>query len=254
MTSITFFNMWQADSSDKQEALIEEMRAEAPALAAKEGFISLTAWKGEGTDYRVLAEGRWASQAHFEAAVAGNAQSLAARARLETFAKPAPGLFAECFRFTGKGGQARPLESLLRDAAQRWKAVGFETKRIRVGQINLQVASAGKGQPVILLHGYPQSGEVWRRVAPELAKERRVIVPDLPGMGLSDIKQRGYDLLSIAEDIHTAASAFGLKDVDLIGHDWGGAVAVVYALRYRSDVRRLTFIESAVGGAGFENV
>ncbi len=87
----------------------------APALAAKDGFLSLTAWKGEGTDYRVLAEGHWASQTHFDAAVADNPQALAARARLETFAKQAPGLFTECFRFTAEGVQARPLESLLRD-------------------------------------------------------------------------------------------------------------------------------------------
>jgi pimeloyl-ACP methyl ester carboxylesterase len=253
MTGITFFNMWQADSREKQEALIEEMRAEAPALAAKEGFISLTSWKAEGTDYRVLVEGQWASQAHFDAAVTGNAQALASRDRLETFAKPAPGLFAECFRFTREGDQARPLETLFRNAANRWKEVGLETKRIRAGQISVQVASAGKGLPVILLHGYPQSGEIWRRVAPELAKERQVIIPDLPGMGLSDIKQRGYDLLTIAGDIHEVVAALGLKEVDLIGHDWGGAVAAVYALRFRQEVRRLAFIESALGGAGFEN-
>jgi heme-degrading monooxygenase HmoA len=93
MTGITFVNMWQADSREKQEALIEEMRAEVPALVGEDGFISLTAWKTDGTDYRVLVEGRWASQAHFDAAVEGNAQALAARARLEAFAKPAPGLF-----------------------------------------------------------------------------------------------------------------------------------------------------------------
>jgi pimeloyl-ACP methyl ester carboxylesterase len=253
MTGVTFFNMWQADSREKQNALIEEMRAEAPAVAAKDGFLSLTAWKGEGSDFRVLAEGRWASKAHFDAAVAGNAATLAARARLEAFAKPAPGLFTECFRFTGEGALGRSLEIQLRDADNRWKEVGLETKRIRSGQINIHVASAGKGLPVILLHGYPQSGEIWRRVAPELAKERQVIVPDLPGMGLSDIKQQGYDLLSIAEDIHAVAEALGLKEVDLIGHDWGGAVAAVYALRFRQGVRSLAFIESAVGGAGFEN-
>src|SRR5579859_3302300 len=253
MSGITFFNMWQADSREKQEALLEEMRKEAPALAAKDGFISLTAWRAEGVDYRVLAEGRWASQAHFDAAVAGNPETLGARARLETFAKPAPGLFAECFRFAGESGQAPLLESLLRDAAARWKSVGFETNQIRAGQINIQVATAGKGSPVILLHGYPQSGEIWRRVASELAKERQVVIPDLPGMGLSDIKQHGYDLLSIAEDIHAVAAGLGLKEVDLIGHDWGGAVAAVYALRYRQEVRRLTFVESALGGAGFEN-
>lgn len=198
-------------------------------------------------------EGRWASQAHFDAAVAENPDASAARARLETFAKPTPGLFAECLRFTGQGDRAARLEPLLRDAAARWKAVGFETKRIRAGQISIHVASAGKGLPVILLHGYPQSGEIWRRVAPELAKDRHVMIPDLPGMGLSDIKQRGYDLLSVAEDIHAASAALGLGEVDLVGHDWGGAVAAVYALRYRHDVRRLVFIESALGGAGFEN-
>ena len=253
MTGITFFNMWKADSVEKQEALIEEMRAEAPALAAKEGFMSLTSWKAEGTDYRVLVEGRWESQAHFNAAVAGNPQALASRAHLETFAKPAPGSFTECFRFTSEGGQARPIESLLQDVATRWKVVGFETRRIRAGQTSIQVASGGNGLPVILLHGYPQSGETWRRVAPELAKERQVIIPDLPGMGLSDIKVQGYDLLSIVEDIHTVVAALGLKEVDLIGHDWGGAVGAVYALRYRQEVHRLTFIESALGGAGFEN-
>jgi heme-degrading monooxygenase HmoA len=80
MSEITFFNMWEADSHEKQEGLIEEMRREAPALAAKDGFVSLTAWKAEGKDYRILVEGRWASQADFEAAVAGNAQALASRA------------------------------------------------------------------------------------------------------------------------------------------------------------------------------
>jgi pimeloyl-ACP methyl ester carboxylesterase/heme-degrading monooxygenase HmoA len=253
MTGITFFNVWQADSRTNQEGLIEEMRAEAPALAAKDGFISLTAWRAEGTDYRVLVEGRWVSRAQFDAAVSDNAQAMASRARLETFAKPTPGIFVECFRFTAVGHEARPLETLLRDAANRWKEVGFETKRIRAGQLSIQVASAGEGLPVVLLHGYPQSGEIWRRAGQELAKKRQVIIPDLPGMGLSDIKRQGYDLSSIAGDIHAVVDALGLKEVDLIGHDWGGAVAAVYALRYRQQVRRLAFIESALGGAGFEN-
>ena len=49
-------------------------------------------------------------------------------------------------------------------------------------------------------------------------------------------------------------TALGLSEVDLIGHDWGRAVAAVYALHYRQEVQHLTFIESALGGAGFENV
>src|ERR1041385_9246094 len=102
MAEITFFNMWQAASPEDQEALIAEMRIEAPGLALKDGFVSLAVWKGENHDYRVRAEGRWVSQAHFEAAVAANAQTLESRTRLEKFAKPAPGLFTECFRFDEK--------------------------------------------------------------------------------------------------------------------------------------------------------
>jgi pimeloyl-ACP methyl ester carboxylesterase len=254
MAGITFFNMWQADSREKKEALVEEMRREGPTLAAKDGFFSLIAWKAEGDDHRVLVEGRWASQSHFDAAVAGNPEALASRARLETLAQPVPGLFVECFRLAGKRDSASYLETLVKGAAGRWKALGFEVSRIRIGQTAVHLATAGEGPPVILLHGYPQSGEVWRQVAPVLAKGRRVIIPDLPGMGLSDIKQGNYDLLSIAADIHAVFAALGLKKVDLVGHDWGAAVAATYALRYRHHVKRLTFIEGALGGAGFENL
>jgi pimeloyl-ACP methyl ester carboxylesterase len=254
MAEITFFNMWQASSREDQEALIAEMRIEAPALALKDGFVSLTAWRGEKEDYRVLAEGRWASQAHFDAAVADNAQALESRARFEKFAKPAPGLFTECFRLEGKPNDASRRDVLLKKAGKSWKALGFETSRIRIGNISIHVARAGKGRPLILLHGYPQSGEIWRQVASKLAQERMVVIPDLPGMGLSDVKEYGYDLPTVSEDIYLLASMLGLKEVDVVGHDWGGAVAAVYALRYRQEVKKLVFIESAVGGAGFENV
>jgi heme-degrading monooxygenase HmoA len=164
MAEIIFFNMWQASSREDQEALIAEMRIEAPALALKDGFVSLTAWRGEKQDYRVLAEGRWASEAHFDAAVAENAQALQARIRLEKFAKPAPGVFTECFRLEGKPNEASHLDQLLKNAGDRWKALGFETSRIRIGNISIHIARAGNGRPLILLHGYPQSGEIWRHV------------------------------------------------------------------------------------------
>jgi pimeloyl-ACP methyl ester carboxylesterase len=66
-----------------------------------------------------------------------------------------------------------------------------------------------------------------------------VVIPDLPGMGLSDVKPGAYDLPSVSEDIHLLASTVGLKEVDVVGHDWGGAVAAVYALRYRQEYKKL---------------
>ena len=254
MAEITFFNMWQAASREDQEALIAEMRIEAPTLAVKDGFVSISVWKSEKEDYRVLVEGRWVSQAHYDAAVKDNAQALESRTRLERFAKPTPGLFTEWFRLEGKLNDGLRLDALLKDAGNRWKALGFETSRVRIGKISIHVARAGKGRPLMLLHGYPQSGEAWRQVASQLAQERMVVIPDLPGMGLSDVKQGGYDLPSVSEDIHLLASTLGLKEVDVVAHDWGAAVAAVYALRYRQEVKKLVFIESALGGAGFESV
>jgi hypothetical protein len=54
MAEITFFNMWEASSREDQEALIAEMRIEAPGLAIKDGFVSLAVWKGEKVKSKLL--------------------------------------------------------------------------------------------------------------------------------------------------------------------------------------------------------
>jgi pimeloyl-ACP methyl ester carboxylesterase len=125
---------------------------------------------------------------------------------------------------------------------------------VHVNDIDLFVAMGGAGRPVVLLHGYPQSGEIWRFVAPELAETRRVIIPDLRGMGLSGITDDGYDLPNVAGDIHQLIEKLALEQVDLAGHDWGGALGAVFALRYGTEVRKFVFIESALAGAGFETI
>ena len=149
---------------------------------------------------------------------------------------------------------SRTDSALYNGASARWKALGFEPSTVRVNGVDLFVAMGGAGRPVVLLHGYPQSGEIWRFVAPELAKTSRVIIPDLRGMGLSGITDDGYDLPNVANDIHQLMGKLGLKQVDLAGHDWGGALGAVFALCHRSEVRKFAFIESAVGGAGFETI
>jgi pimeloyl-ACP methyl ester carboxylesterase len=120
--------------------------------------------------------------------------------------------------------------------------------------VSVFVAEGGTGEPVVLLHGYPQSGEAWRPVAQKLATHYRVIVVDLRGMGLSQIPEGGFDLSNVAEDIHQLVQSEGFKHVMVAGHDWGGAIGAVYALRYRNEVTKLAFLESAVAGAGFEKL
>jgi pimeloyl-ACP methyl ester carboxylesterase len=116
------------------------------------------------------------------------------------------------------------------------------------------VAVGGRGSPLLLLHGYPQSGEIWRVVAPALGQHNRVIIPDLPGMGLSDTAAGPHRLTSAAADIGALLDVLGAPQVSVVGHDWGGAVAATLALSQRSRVDRLVFIESAVAGAGFEQI
>jgi pimeloyl-ACP methyl ester carboxylesterase len=159
---------------------------------------------------------------------------------------------------TSREAVAEPIpfdEGLLaREAEQRWATHGFTTRFIRVNGVSLHVAEGGQGDPVFLLHGYPQSGEVWRFVAPELARTHRVIIPDLRGMGLSEAAKSGYDLANLAEDIHQIAGSMRMAKVKVVGHDWGAAVGAVYALRYRGEVSKLAFLESALAGAGFEKL
>jgi pimeloyl-ACP methyl ester carboxylesterase len=145
-------------------------------------------------------------------------------------------------------------QSLVQAANRRWAMRGFTARTVKINGVVLYVAEAGKGDPVVLLHGYPQSGEVWRLVAPELAKNHRVIIPDLRGMGLSEAAGNGYDLATVAEDVHQLVASLGLSSVKVVGHDWGGAVGAVYAMRYRNEVTKLAFLESALAGAGFEKL
>ncbi|MEO8037450.1 MAG: alpha/beta fold hydrolase, partial [Betaproteobacteria bacterium] len=79
---------------------------------------------------------------------------------------------------------------------------GFERRYVRANGVRLHVRTAGGGAPVVLLHGYPQSGIMWRKIAPALAGRFRVIVPDLRGYGDSDKPRDGYDKKTMARDIH----------------------------------------------------
>jgi heme-degrading monooxygenase HmoA len=94
MMEAVFFNVWSTRSPDDQQTLIAAMRAEAPALATKPGFRSLTAWAGQAGDLRVIVEGRWQSVRAFEAAVARDAAAWESRARLERHGRAEPGMFA----------------------------------------------------------------------------------------------------------------------------------------------------------------
>jgi pimeloyl-ACP methyl ester carboxylesterase len=122
---------------------------------------------------------------------------------------------------------------------------GFVEKTAQVNGVTLNYATGGTGPAVVLLHGYPETWYMWRKVMPALAEHYTVIAPDLRGSGGSDAPATGYDKAALAEDIHQLLLALGHADqVSLVGHDIGGIVSYAYTAAHRASVRRLTVIEA----------
>jgi pimeloyl-ACP methyl ester carboxylesterase len=103
----------------------------------------------------------------------------------------------------------------------------------------LREEGSGDGTPVLLLHGVPETSSVWRQVAPGLGKGRRVLAPDLPGLGGSSYTGP-YDVRSVVAQLVALldAEAPG-RPVDVVGHDWGGSLALGLAGARPDLVRRL---------------
>lgn len=103
----------------------------------------------------------------------------------------------------------------------------------------LRESGAGDGTPVLLLHGVPETSTVWRDVAPGLADGRRVLAPDLPGLGGSSYPGP-YDVPSVVGQLVALLDAeLPGRRVDVVGHDWGGSVALGLAGAHPDRVRRL---------------
>ena len=100
------------------------------------------------------------------------------------------------------------------------------------------VRERGAGEPVVLLHGFPQTGECWRAVAERLAEHRRVIVPDLPGFGRSGPPPR-YEAEAVAGILASFLDEAGAPRATIVGHDWGGSLAFALALGHPERVANL---------------
>ena len=105
----------------------------------------------------------------------------------------------------------------------------FSHHMASVNGIQMHYVTGGQGDPVVLLHGWPQTWYEWRHVMPALAKNYTVIVPDLRGLGDSSKPTTGYDGNTTAEDIYQLVSQLGFKDIFLVGHDFGVQIAYSYA-------------------------
>ena len=127
----------------------------------------------------------------------------------------------------------------------------FSHNTISVNGIQMHYVIGGHGDPVVLLHGWPETWYAWHKVMPALARNYTVIAPDLRGLGDSSKPLTGYDGKTLAEDIHQLVTKLGFKRIDLVGHDIGSWVAYPYAAAHPSEVKRLAILEVPPPGPSF---
>jgi haloacetate dehalogenase len=126
---------------------------------------------------------------------------------------------------------------------------GFTLCDVAAGDgITIRAAVAGKGPPLLLLHGHPQTHVTWRKIAPELAKHFTVIAADLRGYGDSSKPDGGdnhidYAKRAMASDMVAVMRAFGHKRFGVVGHDRGGRVAHRMALDFPDAVSKLAVFD-----------
>ncbi|WP_375459882.1 alpha/beta fold hydrolase [uncultured Enterovirga sp.] len=124
---------------------------------------------------------------------------------------------------------------------------------VRTSDVRFAFGRAGHGgQPVVLLHGWPQTSFAWRRIVPLLSDRYDVVTPDLPGFGYSSKPEGGFDKKTISRHLREFVHALGLSHIALVGHDLGGHVAYAYAAQWPEEVSHLVFIESSLPCFGQE--
>lgn len=115
-------------------------------------------------------------------------------------------------------------------------------KKIEINGVRYHVGDQGSGDKVVLmLHGMPDTSAAWRHQVPALVKAGyRVIVPDMLGYGETDKPQdpKRYGIEAILGDMIGLLDALGLKQVDLVGHDWGGVTSWELVLNFPERFRR----------------
>src|SRR5947207_13744056 len=125
---------------------------------------------------------------------------------------------------------------------------GFEQRQIETSGAMINLVTGGSGPPLLLLHGYPQTHLMWRKVAPRLAHDFTVVVPDLRGYGDSSKPPAGpdntnYAKRALAQDQVETMAALGFERFAVAGHDRGARVAHRLARDHSERIERLALLD-----------
>jgi len=110
-------------------------------------------------------------------------------------------------------------------------------RTVNLPGLRMHVVEAGSGEPVLLLHGFPQHWWEWRAILPTLAKSYHVIAPDLRGAGSTEAPSQGYHRGSLLADVTALLDALGLDRVHVVAHDWSSIIGYQLCLLHPERVR-----------------
>jgi pimeloyl-ACP methyl ester carboxylesterase len=127
--------------------------------------------------------------------------------------------------------------------------LNIETRHIPLATgvtLNVAIGGAEDGEPILFLHGFPESHRTWRHQLADLSRDHKVVAPDQRGFAGSDKPEgvENYETDKIVEDVIALADALGLEGFTLVGHDWGGAAAWLAALTHPYRVKRLVIVNA----------
>lgn len=125
----------------------------------------------------------------------------------------------------------------------------IDTRRIPANGIEINAAIAGEGEAILLLHGFPNTWQVWTKIIPDLVRSNhRVIAPDLRGLGDTTRAANGYDAATLVEDALALLDALDVDSAQVVAHDLSVPSAVLLASQHPERVRRLVVMEALLGG------
>ena len=113
---------------------------------------------------------------------------------------------------------------------------------------NVQTWGDPESPAVVLMHGWMGTSHTWRKLAPMLAGERFVIVPDMRGYGASDKPDGGYDAATLSADILGVMAHLGVEQAHIVGHDMGALVSFVFAGTYPEATLSMTYLDEPLVG------
>jgi pimeloyl-ACP methyl ester carboxylesterase len=123
-------------------------------------------------------------------------------------------------------------------------AMPLSERRLELTGVSTAVLEGGAGPPVVLLHGQGEFAAVWTRVIPDLVKTHRVIVPDLPGHGASEVTNGSLDTNMVLTWLDELIDQTRDSKPVLAGHLMGGAIAARYAVHHSDRLAQLVLVDT----------